>query len=239
MNMGKYNINYIQYGRGDDVVLLHGWGQNISMMKPLADNIINKRITIIDLPGFGESKEPDDIWDLSDYVENLHKLLKELDINNPSLIGHSFGGRIAIKYASKYKVNKLILFGSPCIRENRQDIKEKIFKKIKKLPLMNKFGEYMKKYIGSEDYKNATPTMRKILVKIVNEDLTIDAKKINASTLLVWGSLDEAAPLEDAKKLELILKDGGLVTIDGCGHYAYLEALDYVSNIVNNFLEVK
>ena len=116
------------------------------MMKPLADNIINKRITIIDLPGFGESKEPDDIWDLSDYVENLHKLLKELDINNPSLIGHSFGGRIAIKYASKYKVNKLILFGSPCIRENRQDIKEKIFKKIKKLPLMNKFGEYMKKY---------------------------------------------------------------------------------------------
>ena len=121
----------------------------------------------------------------------------------------------------------------------RKSTKEKVLKTLKRLPLMNNLGEYMKKYIGSDDYKNASPLMRNILVNVVNEDLSEDAKNIKVPTLLVWGSLDTAAPLEDAKKLESLLPDGGLVVIDGCTHYAYLEALDYVSNIVNNFLEVK
>lgn len=239
MNMGKNNINYIQYGKGEDVILLHGWGQNIEMMKPLGDRIIDKRITIIDFPGFGNSPEPDSVWTIDDYVNSLECLVKELKIKNPTLIGHSFGGRVAIKYASKNKVNRLILFGSPCVREQRKSKKEKVLKSLKKLPLMNNFGEYMKKYIGSTDYKNASPLMRNILVNVVNEDLSENAKMITVPTLLVWGSLDDSAPLEDAKKLESLLKDGGLVVIDGCTHYAYLEALDYVSNIVNNFLEVK
>ena len=239
MNMGKSNINYIQYGKGEDVVLLHGWGQNIEMMRPLGDRIIDKRITIIDFPGFGNSPEPDSVWTIDDYVNSLENLLKELKIKNPSIIGHSFGGRVAIKYASKNKVNRLILFGSPCVREQRKSTKEKVLKSLKKLPLMNNFGEYMKKYIGSDDYKNASPLMRNILVNVVNEDLSENAKMITVPTLLVWGSLDDSAPLEDAKKLESLLPDGGLVVIDGCTHYAYLEALDYVSNIVNNFLEVK
>jgi len=239
MNMGKNNINYIQYGEGEDVILLHGWGQNIEMMKPLGDRINNKRITIIDFPGFGNSPEPDSVWTIDDYVNSLEDLINELKIINPSIIGHSFGGRVAIKYASKNKVNRLILFGSPCVREIRKNNKEKILKTLKKLPLMNSFGEYMKKYIGSEDYKNASPLMRNILVNVVNEDLSDDAKNISNPTLLIWGSLDTAAPLTDAKKLENLLQDGGLVVIDGCTHYAYLEALDYVSNIVNNFLEVK
>ena len=58
MKIGKNNINYIQYGKGSDVVLLHGWGQNIEMMKILGDKILNHRITIIDFPGFGKSPEP-------------------------------------------------------------------------------------------------------------------------------------------------------------------------------------
>lgn len=239
MNMGKSNINYIQYGKGEDVVLLHGWGQNIEMMKPLGDRIIDKRITIIDFPGFGNSPEPDSVWTIDDYVNSLECLVKELKIKNPILIGHSFGGRVSIKYASKNKVNKVILFGSPCVRTMRKSTKEKVLKTLKRLPLMNNLGEYMKKYIGSDDYKNASPLMRNILVNVVNEDLSEDAKMITVPTLLVWGSLDTAAPLEDAKKLENLLPDGGLVVIDGCTHYAYLEALDYVSNIVNNFLEVK
>lgn len=239
MRIGKNNINYIQYGKGSDVVLLHGWGQNIEMMKPLGDKIRNKRITIIDFPGFGLSNEPVDPWSLIDYVNSLKDVLDELKIKNPILIGHSFGGRVAIKYASLYNVKKVILFGAPCVRENRVSKKEKILKSIKKLPFMDKFGEYMKNYIGSEDYKNASKIMREILVNVVNEDLSEDAKKISVPTLLIWGDLDTAAPLSDAKKLEKLLKDVGLVVVNGCSHYAYLEALDYVSNIVNNFTEEK
>lgn len=239
MTVGKNPIHYIQYGKGQDVVLLHGWGQNIEMMRPLGDEIKNKRITIIDFPGFGKSEELEKVFDIEDFGETLYNLLKELKIKKPVLIGHSFGGRVAIWYAAHHEVAKLILFGSPCVRERKESKKEKILKNLKKLPLMNSFGEYMKKYIGSEDYRNASPILRDTLVRVVNRDLSEEAKKIEVPVLMIWGSLDEAAPLEDAKKMESLLKDGGLVVLDGYTHYAYLEALPHVASIVNNFLEVK
>jgi len=240
MAMGKNHIHYIQYGKGSDVVLLHGWGQNIEMMKPLGDEIQNKRITIIDFPGFGESTALEKVWTVEDYGEALYELLKELKIKNPVLIGHSFGGRIAIWYAAHYKVSKMILFGSPCVREKRTSKKEELLKKMKKLPFMNGVGEFMKQYIGSPDYRNATPVMRDTLVQVVNRDLSEEAKQIEAPVLMIWGSLDTEATVRDAKKLEALLKDGGLVVLEGYSHYAYLEALAQVSNIVNNFLfEVK
>ena len=63
---------------------------------------INEPNTIIvDLPGFGESNEPDIIWTMYDYAECIHELLKSLKVKNPILVGHSFGGKISLIYASK------------------------------------------------------------------------------------------------------------------------------------------
>ena len=232
------DINYIQYGnsKGKDIVLLHGWGQNIEMMRPLGDNLEDFRITILDFPGFGESSLPSSALTVYDYTDILEELLSELDVKNPIVMGHSFGGRVAIVYASRNKVEKLVLFGAPCVRENRKSVKESVLKGIKKLPGMNTLGEYMKKHIGSEDYRNASPVMRETLVNTVNEDLSECAKKITCPTLLIWGTNDAAAPIEDAKKLENLLVDGALIEIPGCTHYAYLEALPQVINILNNFL---
>ena len=106
----------------------------------------------------------------------------------------------------------------------------------KKMPFMDKLGEYAKKYIGSTDYRNATPVMRETLVNVINEDLTSCAKKIQCPTLLIWGSLDTEAPIEEAKELEALLIDGGLVELPGRTHYAYLEALPQVIKILHNFL---
>ena len=236
--INNIDINYIQYGnsKGKDVVLLHGWGQNIEMMRPLGDNLEDFRITILDFPGFGESSEPEKALTIYDYTDMLEELLKELGVKNPIVMGHSFGGRVAIVYASRNKVEKLVLFGAPCIREERKSLKESMLKGIKKLPGMNSLGEYMKKHIGSEDYRNASPVMRETLVNTVNEDLSECAKKIEAPTLLIWGTNDVAAPIEDAKKLEALLVDGALIELPGCTHYAYLEALPQVISILNNFL---
>lgn len=231
------DVNYIQYGEGKDIVLLHGWGQNIEMMRPIGDNLCDRfRITIFDLPGFGESPEPPSAWTLDDYMIMLEDAIEKLKIKKPIVMGHSFGGRIAILYASRNQTEKLVLFGAPCIRENKVSLKEKILKSLKKLPGMNKLGEYMKKHIGSDDYRNASPIMRETLVNTVNEDLSEYAKRIKAPTLLIWGTNDQAAPIEDAKKLEKLLLDGALIELPGCTHYAYLEALPQVINILNNFL---
>ena len=230
------NINYIQYGSGEDIVLLHGWGQNIEMMKPLGDCFLNKRITIIDFPGFGSSEELTKAYTIYDYVEILEELLEKLEIKNPIIMGHSFGGRVAIVYASRNNVEKLVLFGAPCIRTYKKSMKEEMLKKAKKLPGMNKIGEFAKKYIGSPDYRNATPIMRETLVNVVNENLEEYAKRITCPTLLIWGTMDDQAPIEDAEKLEAILKDGALIKLEGYTHYAYLEALQQVSNILHNFI---
>ena len=230
-------VNYIQYGEGKDILLLHGWGQNIEMMKILGDNFSNRfRITTLDFPGFGESSEPEEVWSIKDYSDMLEEFIKELDIKKPIIMGHSFGGRVAIRYSSSHPIEKLVLFGSPCIRHNTElPLSVKILKGIKKLPGMDKIGEFAKNFIGSRDYKAASPVMRQILVNVVNEDLSSFAKDIEEPTLLIWGEQDTEAPVEDAKELEGIMIDAALIVLPGT-HYAYIENLGQVVNILNNFI---
>lgn len=238
INIRNININYIQYGSGSDVVLLHGWGQNIAMMKPIGDRLQkNHRITILDFPGFGESEEPKTALTVYDYCEILEELLKKLKVKKPVIMGHSFGGRIAIIYASRNEVEKVVLFGSPCIRkEVKPSLKLRMLKSLKKIPGINKLEGFAKNHMGSRDYKNASEIMKKILVNVVNEDLSECAKKINVPTLLIWGDRDTEAPVEDAKELEKIIPDAGLIVLPNSTHYAYLENLPQVINILNNFL---
>ena len=236
ININNLNINYIQYGTGKDIILLHGWGQNIEMMKPLGDNFSDRfRITILDLPGFGESEEPKETWTIDKYELLLEEFLKELNIKKPIVIGHSFGGRLAIRFSARNPIEKLVLFGSPCIRIKEElPFHVKVLKGLKKIPGLNDFGEYMKKYIGSRDYKAASPIMRQTLVEVVNEDLSKYAREIEEPTLLIWGDQDDEAPLNEAKELEKIMVDAALIVLPGT-HYAYLENLPQVVNILNNF----
>lgn len=238
INVKSIGINYIQYGEGSDIVLLHGWGQNIEMMKPLGDKLQKQhRITIIDLPGFGESEEPKEALTIYDYNEIVEELLKKLKIKNPILIGHSFGGRIAMIYASRNKTEKVVLFGSPCIARNpKPSLKVRILKFMKKVPVVKNLEGFAKKHIGSRDYKNASEMMRKILVNTVNADLSECCKRIKCPTLLIWGEKDSEVDVEEAKIIESMIEDAGLIVLPNSTHYAYLENLNHVVNILKNFL---
>ena len=230
-------INYIQYGKGKDILLLHGWGQNIEMMQPLGNNFCDRfRITILDFPGFGKSDEPKEPWTIDKYSIILEQFVKQVGIKKPIVMGHSFGGRVAIRYSARNPIEKLVLFGSPCIRiQEELPLKVRILKKLKTLPGLNKLGEYMKQFIGSRDYKAASPIMRQTLVEVVNEDLSKYAREIEEPTLLIWGEHDEEAPVNEAKELEKIMVDAALIILPGT-HYAYLENLPRVVAILNEFI---
>ncbi len=234
------SLHYIDYGKqdGEPLIFLHGWGQNIEMMKMLADPFEKEyRIIIPDLPGFGESSEPNTDWTLYEYVDCIHKLLETLKIEQPTLLGHSFGGKISLLYATKYSVKKLVLFGSPYKKEiQKTSMKLKVLKSLKKVPILNQFEETAKKHIGSTDYKNASPMMRKIMVNHVNLDLSNEIEKIEAPTLLIWGDLDREVSLEQAREIEQKIKDAGVVVFEGCTHYAYLENLKGTIRVLRNFL---
>lgn len=235
------DIHYVDYGNkeGDTFLLLHGWGQNIEMMKPVGDAFQkNYRVVILDLPGFGSSAEPTTVWTIYDYVEFLQEFITTLKIKNPILLGHSFGGKIALLYASRYPVKKLIVCGSPYRKEIKElSMKTKVLKSLKKVPGLNKLESFAKKHIGSTDYRQASKMMRDIMVEHVNLDITEEVKKIKSSTLIIWGDQDEAVPLECAYELEKMIPDAGVVLYPGCTHYAYLEGLKKTINVVRVFLE--
>lgn len=232
-------INYERIGnkKGEPLVLLHGWGQNIQMMKIIGEKYPKNDVIIIDFPGHGKSEEPKDIWTLEDFTNMVYELLKSLKITNPILIGHSFGGKVALIYASKYQTKKLVLFGSPFkIKKNPKSLKVKILKTLKKIPGTEKLAELAKKYMGSEDYRKASPIMRDILVKHVNTDITEEVKKITCPTIIIWGDKDEAVPIEDAYELSSYIKDSAVIKYEGCTHYAYLERLGQTISIIDSFI---
>ncbi len=234
------NINYIDYGNKNykPIVLLHGWGQNIEMMKMIGDRFSKtNRIVIIDLPGFGLSQEPKEIIGVLGYAKIVKKILDKLNIRKPILIGHSFGGRVSVKYASLYDTEKVILL-SPALRgHDKKGIKTKILKGLKKVPCVNKLEGWAKNHIGSRDYKAASPVMKQVLVETVNEDLSLDAKKIKVPTILIYGTDDSEVPYEDIKEYEKLINDCGLIIYDGLSHYAYLENLEQTIRIIKNFIE--
>ena len=239
LDIDGISINYIDYGKknGKAMVLLHGWGQNIEMMKMIGDRFEDKyRIIIVDFPGFGLSQEPKEVMGVDGYTAIIEKMLDSLGIKNPILVGHSFGGRVSVKYASRNAVEKVILLSPALKGHDKKGLKTKILKGLKKVPIVNGLEGWAKDHIGSRDYKAASPIMKKVLVATVNEDLSNDAKKIKAPVIIIYGSNDSEVPNEDFLEYERLIPDCGLILYDGCTHYAYLERLEQTISIIDNFI---
>ncbi|MGH2821356.1 MAG: alpha/beta fold hydrolase, partial [Actinomycetota bacterium] len=88
--------------------------------------------------------------------------------------------------------------------------------------------------VASQDYRDSGP-MRPIMVKVVNEDVTHMLPRIKASTLLVWGSEDDAVPVDHARMMEGLIPDAGLVLFEGAGHFAYLDDPARFCRVIRHF----
>ncbi len=239
------NVYYEVEGQGHPIVLLHGWGQCVAAFKPIIDSLKNDfQVYTLDFPGFGQSEEPKTIWSVYDYADMVEKFIKQLEIKNPTIFGHSFGGRVGIIYAGRQKdLNKLVLIDSAGIKPKRgldyytRVYSYKLGKKILSLPGLKAYKDQMMANAGSSDYKNASPVMRQIMSKVVNEDLQHLMPSIQVQTLLVWGDMDDATPLSDAKIMEKKIPEAGLVVFEGAGHYSYLDRLGQFLRVINVFLE--
>lgn len=251
-NIDGININYEKKGEGEFVLFLHGWGSNIKLWQGLMDTVASKYTALaLDMPGFGESDEPKEAWNVDDYVDFV---LKFIDLFKPEslvLVGHSFGGRVIIKMLNRklpFEVKKIILIDSAGIKPKKTAKQKfklytyKVGKWVLSLgPVAKMFPdalENLRKSRGSADYNSATPVMRETLVKVVNEDLTELLPNVKASSLLIWGTNDTATPLSDGERMEKLIPDAGLVKVQGAGHYSFLEAPELVSRVVKSFLKI-
>lgn len=167
-----------------------------------------------------------------------------MGIQELSILGHSFGGRVIIKLVNrdnlKFKINKLVLIDSAGIRhETKKTCRQKIYKIM--FPIIKKISPKLlnkiKTKVGSTDYRNATPMMRDILVKTVNEDLSMLIPNIKNSTLIIWGENDTATPYIDAEYMNEHIKDSGIVKIENAGHFSFLENPYLVNKVLESFLK--
>lgn len=240
------DIHYSLTGTGKPVVLLHGWGQNRGMMAPIEEHLKKQyRVINLDFPGFGESPEPKEAWGVADYTAMLEALLKEEKLENPILIAHSFGARVAILYASKNPVCKMVLTGAAGIRPKRgisyylKVYSYKLAKRILSLPFLKRYQTSLLRQAGSSDYQSTSGIMRATFVKVVNQDLTDCLKQIKAETLLVWGENDTAVPLSDGKKMEALIPNCGLAVFENDDHFAYWHQMDRFLRVIDIFLASK
>lgn len=237
--------HYLSYGqKGHAVVLLHGWGQNALMMDYIGQ-FLGAHFSVYnpDLPGFGASEKPQTAYSVSDYAEWLRAFCSQFKLEEPILIAHSFGCRIALYYALKYPVRRMVLTGAAGIRDKRTLVyylKTYSYKVAKRMLLFfhqeKKLAELRQKH-GSEDYRRADPLMREILVKAVNDDISPYLKDIKPETLLVFGTNDQVTPLAKGQYFEKMMPDATLVTFAGADHFAYYTERDRFNAVLDAFLK--
>lgn len=247
IQLSGLNFHYTVQGEGAPIILMHGWGCNLTTLQSVEKVALeNHKVYNVDFPGFGESQEPSKVWGVEEYTRLIEQLVNAENIENPILLGHSFGGRVGILYSSRNKVNKLILVDAAGVKPRhslKYYFKVYTYKLGKKLmPLI--YGkaraqqriDAMRAKRGSSDYNNASPMMRAILSKVVNEDLKDKMPLIKAPTLLIWGENDTATPLRDAKTMERLIPNAGLVSFPGCGHYSFLDNPFQFAAVLRSFL---
>ncbi|MFB3818279.1 MAG: alpha/beta fold hydrolase [Candidatus Methylomirabilales bacterium] len=239
---------YTLEGSGPPVVLLHGWGASSqSLQGPAAALAAEFRVLSADLPGFGWSDPPPAAWGTVEYADHLRALLDGLGLGRAALLGHSFGGRVAIQLAARTpeRVERLVLVASAGVRRRRRPRDyarlgvTKLVKALAALPLVGRLGRPLQQRwaerVGSRDYK-AAGRMRPTLVRVVNEDLAPLLPDIQAPTLLLWGDQDEEVRREAVLTMASRIAGARLLVFPGAGHFPFLDAPERFLEALRGFL---
>lgn len=238
-------LYYEKYGDNNkSIVILPGWGDTRKtfnyMISFLKDYFT---VYILDYPGFGNSPFPSYDLTVYDYSNIIYEWIKDLKIDNPVLIGHSFGGRIITTLLGYYKYNftSIIYLNSAGVlpkKKFKRKIRTMVYKFLKKLKFFlpkkykDKYLKYLFSKFASTDYQNLSDQMKKTFQNIVNLDLTPYLKEINAKVLLIWGNNDDSTPLRDAKIMHKNIKDSELIILNKAGHFSYLDYPILVNKII-------
>lgn len=244
-------IHYVKAGAENKIktpiLILAGWGTTIPVYQSLIDDFSDERtVYCLEMPGCGSSEEPNKALTSDDYAKLVKEFIKQQDIDKIIFFGHSNGGRTVIKIVTSekldFKVEKIILTGCAGLVQKKSkstQLKTKVFKLGKKIigKVNPNLEEKIKKRVGSDDYRAATPVMRETLVNLVNEDLRDQLPKIKQPTLLLWGDRDDQTPLADGQLMEDLIPDAGLIVFDNSTHFAFLENRERFKTIIKAFLE--
>lgn len=224
------------------LVFIHGWGLNSEIFKPLYYFLREDfNVYALDLPGFGNTPI-EKIMTLKDYAEFVYEFLKKNQIDNPIIIGHSFGGAVAAKLVINYPgvAPQLILVGASSIREpilrtkllgrTAGILKYFIPKKVRKIIL-----KIFK--LDVSDYALITnPPLKETFKNIIKENLGPLLHSIKIPTLIIWGENDTETPLKEGELIAKSIPDAKFEIIKNVGHFGFLEKPNEFIKLVKEFV---
>lgn len=227
------------------IYILHGWAvdpRNQDKWQPLINALKVKNIEAKFLKIPGLTTELNQIWKLQDYVAWLENELKAEQ--QVILLGHSFGGQLAIRYTAQHQqqVEKLILIDSSGIRDWAlpAKLKRRIFFILAKIGKIFFRGEFFRKILHKvareKDYLSASPLLRKTMVNVINEEIKTDLAQIFCPTLIIWGEDDNVTPLKFAYFLSKKISNNNVKIIEQARHSPQFTHVQQVADLVTTFL---
>lgn len=235
--IGKTILHYEQLGQGpQNILILHGWGRSLSEWLPTARQLSSHyTVTLLDFPGFGSSEEPLSPWDTYDYANFVLDFIKKIELNSPIILGHSFGGRIATILAANNpnQVSSIILVDAGGIQIKSYSVQFKIlFYKLFVKPIKSLIPQNIRSLFGSTDYKTLSGIMRVSFIKIVNQDLRHLFFKITKPVAVIWGSNDQALPVEYVKIYKKLIPQVTIKIVWGADHSPHLtKPKDFIASL--------
>ncbi|WP_417449069.1 alpha/beta fold hydrolase [Kordiimonas sp.] len=232
--MTKSRWFHVTEGRdGQSLIWLHGWGMEHASLKRLASifKASNKNV-LYDQPGFGRTPKLRDGAGTEDYADDLARELEAVPGAPHILIGHSFGGRVAVQMAARHPtlVKAIVLIGGAGLQRRRSaqfKIRAWVIRNIGRLARFSdalfrtRLRDVYVQRFGSADYKNAG-SLRPTFVRVVNEDLSRTAKAVRCPALLIYGSDDTEAPPEIGRRFESLIPIARFVEVPGFDHWDIL-----------------
>jgi len=227
------------------LLILHGWNSNSDRWQEVAEPISKKgfRVLVPDLPGFGKSDALENDWNTNQYIDWLEQFIKDFDLKDFYLMGHSFGGALASKLAVKHAqdVEKLFLVSAAC-RRTKTGKKtslaaiSKIVKLFSFLPFYKLFRKAVYKFIiRKSDYTYVDGTLKQTYLNVISEDLSFHLPFIKVPTVIIWGQKDASTPIEDAYFINKQIKNSKLIIIPEAGHDLNRKQPDILANkIIEN-----
>lgn len=232
------------------VVALHGWRRShADFSAALGPGAADGPLSTVapDLPGFGATPAPSQVWGSTDYAAAVARLIEAVDgpLGPVVVVGHSLGGRVAVALASSRPklVRGMLLTGAPLLRSGASSRSPARFRLARTLNRMGLLGddrmELARRRHGSPDYRLAEGVMRQVLVKLVNEDYTAMLESLRCPVELVWGEQDSEAPVAVARGICERVPQASLTVCPGVGHLTPLECPHELRAAVERLLETE
>lgn len=236
--------------KSHDIVILHGWNLSGKRFDPLAKELTKKgyRVFAPDFPGFGSEPSPKTPWHVTDYAQFLERYITAHKLRKPTLIGHSFGGRVALVYAAAHadQITNVVLTGTPGFSPVPKKkmviflIIAKIGGLLFRIPGINLFADAARKLLyraaGAHEFYRAEGAMRQTFKNIVQDNLEQSMSTLAVPCLLIWGEGDTIVPPAVSRRMHALIPNSTLTVVDGETHAFPFEDPKRFISAMKNFL---